>query len=162
GIVRRSAPLVASKTWTAPAPAPPRSLNGAPTTSVSPASASAQPKRSSADAVGFAIVRSSVPDVASKRWTAPIGDPVLAWGASTVRDGTNSSACAGRPRSPSATATRTARRVGLPLTPPTSLPDDVDQIAEQRVARGDHPRVRLERALRADQVDELLGDLHVR
>src|SRR5438552_7091640 len=88
--------------------------------------------------------------------------PLAGVGASTVRDGTNSSACAGRPRSPSATATRTARRVGLPLTPPTSLPDDVDQVAEQRVARGDDARVRLERALRADQVDELLRDLHDR
>src|SRR5439155_1346423 len=42
------------------------------------------------------------------------------------------------------------------------LPDDVDQVAQERVARGDHPGVRLERPLRADEVDELLGDLHIR
>src|SRR5439155_14987411 len=60
---------------------------------------------------------------------------------------------------------RRGRRAGTARRrppPETELPDDVDQITEQLIARRDHPGIRLERALRADQVDEFLGDLHVR
>src|SRR2546427_832377 len=74
------------------------------------------------------------------------------------------------PTTPAASTSNPATAARRPLIPrPRSArarradsANDVDQIPEQRVARGDHLRVRLERALRADQVDELLGQLDVR
>src|SRR5579884_3457143 len=45
---------------------------------------------------------------------------------------------------------------------PLRLPLDVDEILEDLVRTGDHARVRLEGALRADHVGELLGEIDVR
>src|SRR5438874_6117208 len=66
-----SVPEATSKRYAMPASAASVSSNGAPTRTVPPAIATAEPKRESTSDAGFKSVWRSAPVAASKRWTAP-------------------------------------------------------------------------------------------